>query len=389
MSRTLLLLCALAAFGGAQDDPEHTLPPWTPGVMEIHQISTGRGNAALFILPDGTTMLVDAGAAPDGIAETDPHPDSSRSPGEWIARYIRRHLPAGVNRLDWVLITHFQPGHIGGLTAVGEDLAIGTLIDRGWPDYNYPAPDAAPAGYRSYVVGKHADGIAVERFLPGSGSQIHLVHRASGYPTFDIRNIAGNGEVWTGEGDSTRALFPPLDKLAPRERPTEDMCSLGIRVSYGRFRYFTGGDLPGTADPGYPAWQAMEAAVAPAVGKVDAHLVNRHGATGEETEAFLSALQSLVLIVPSWAPGHPAADTLKRILNSRLPPDSRQVFATDLRPAARLVLGERARGLAAPPGHIVLRVAYGGESYRVYVLDASDEADRVLAMRGPFRAASL
>jgi len=36
-------------------------PPWTQGHLDIHQISTGRGNAALVILPDGTTLLVDAG----------------------------------------------------------------------------------------------------------------------------------------------------------------------------------------------------------------------------------------------------------------------------------------------------------------------------------------
>jgi hypothetical protein len=27
------------------------------------------------------------------------------------------------------------------------------------------------------------------------------------------------------------------------------MCSLGFRLQYGSFRYFTGGDLPGTPDP--------------------------------------------------------------------------------------------------------------------------------------------
>src|SRR5580698_6754352 len=91
------------------------LPAWTPGVLEIHQIATGRGNAALFILPDGTTLLVDAGAAGDGIPETDPHPDATRTPGAWIARYIERHLPAGVGDLDYALITHFHPDHMGQL----------------------------------------------------------------------------------------------------------------------------------------------------------------------------------------------------------------------------------------------------------------------------------
>jgi hypothetical protein len=105
---------------------------------------------------------------------------------------------------------------------------------------------------------------------------------------------------------------------------------------------------------------------------------------GQETEAFLKALQSTVLIVPSWAPSHPAPDVLKRIINSRLPPSPRYVFATDLREAARIVIGQRATQLAGPPGHIVVRVSPGGDSYRVYVLDNRDERNLVIAARGPF-----
>jgi hypothetical protein len=43
------------------------LSAWTPGTLDIHQIATGRGNSALIIMPDGTTLLVDAGAAGDGV----------------------------------------------------------------------------------------------------------------------------------------------------------------------------------------------------------------------------------------------------------------------------------------------------------------------------------
>lgn len=76
------------------------LPAWTSGTLDIHQIATGRGNSALIIMPDGTTLLVDAGAAGDGIPETDPHPDASRPPGQRIVRYLQRHLPKGAASLD-------------------------------------------------------------------------------------------------------------------------------------------------------------------------------------------------------------------------------------------------------------------------------------------------
>ncbi len=93
------------------------LPPWSPGILDIHQINTGRGDAAFFIFPDGTTMLVDAGdgghLAPRG---TLPRPDGTRSPGEWIARYIRHMLShKSTPVLDYGFITHFHCDHMGSI----------------------------------------------------------------------------------------------------------------------------------------------------------------------------------------------------------------------------------------------------------------------------------
>lgn len=380
------------------------LPAWTPGTLDIHQIATGRGNSALIIMPDGTTLLVDAGAAGDGIPETDPHPDASRPPGQWIVRYLQRHLPKGAASLDYALITHFHPDHMGklrpssplagggtykltGITEVGDAIPIHRMLDRAWPDYSYLAPtDEAFANYRRFLEAQQKNGMVVERFKPGSKTQIVLRHDASKFPEFEIRNIVGNGEMWTGSGEATRQLFPALDTLAPADRPNENMCSLGFRLRYGAFRYFTGGDLPGTPDPGFPAWQGIESAIGPVIGRVNVHVVNQHGSMGEESDVFLRSLGSTVLIVPSWAPSHPAPDVLKRIMNSRFAPSKRLVFATDLREAAKIVIGQRATQLAGPPGHIVVRVNPGGENYRVFVLENQDERDLIAAIEGPFRA---
>jgi hypothetical protein len=45
----------------AQQKAGEVLESWQDGRLDIHQINTGRGNATFFILPDGTTLLIDAG----------------------------------------------------------------------------------------------------------------------------------------------------------------------------------------------------------------------------------------------------------------------------------------------------------------------------------------
>ena len=46
------------------------LPAWSQGNLDIHHISTGRGNATYFVFPDGTTLLIDAGEADPKFIES-------------------------------------------------------------------------------------------------------------------------------------------------------------------------------------------------------------------------------------------------------------------------------------------------------------------------------
>ena len=85
------LVSALSPLG-AQEAREYVigqpLTPWSEGVLDIHHISTGKGNATFVIFPDGTTLLVDAGAATTPIPYATAKPNDSRRPGEWVARYF-------------------------------------------------------------------------------------------------------------------------------------------------------------------------------------------------------------------------------------------------------------------------------------------------------------
>lgn len=395
----------LLAFPLLAQPPGETLSMWTPGTLDIHQINTGRGNSALLILPDGTSFLIDAGDGgrlpPRGTA---PKPDAGRGPGEWIARYARHMLAHDSSpALDYAYLTHFHDDHMGspatsakvarggyklsGITEVGEHIPIRRMIDRGWPSYEYPSPQKNPtvANYRAFLEWHQKNGgLDVQRLQPGRNDQIVLRRDAAKYPNFEIRNIAANGEIWTGVGTNTRAHFPRLQDLQPRQYPSENMCSLAIRVSYGKFDYFTGGDMPGVRREGAPLWHDVETPVAQAVGPVEASILNHHGNRDSQNAFFLESLRPLVFVIPVWSSDHPGHDVLDRMYSPRIYPGPRDVFATNMIESNKLVIGELLDRLKSSQGHILIRVAPGGDTFRVIILDDTNESYKVKAVHGPY-----
>lgn len=407
MKHFALPLLALASALVAQDTVGRELSPWQPGTLEIHQISTGRGNSGLYIFPDGTTMLVDAGEnARKTPRHTPDRPDASRPAGEWITRYIRHALRHEAQpALDYVLLTHFHGDHMGdpsdgsptsksgvykltGLTYVGESLKFGKLMDRGWPDYNYPAPlqDRATTNYRAFVKWQtERNGLKVERFTPGRNDQVVLVRDAKKYPDFEFRNVGANGEVWTGVGTATRKHFPLLDTVPQADWPSENMCSTSFRLSYGKFDYFNGADIPGIPSPGFPGWQDVETPVAKAVGPVEAAILDHHGYIDSMNEFLIATLRPRVWTLSVWDSGHPTSAVWHRLNSTRLYPGPREVFATDLHAGVRAVISGIEK-LASDRGHIVLRVSLGGGEFRVIVVDDSTENHLVLKVFGPYQS---
>ncbi len=404
----LLFMAALPQFSSTApaQTPGEVLPPWSPGVLDIHHINTGKGDAALLILPDGTSMLVDAGASlRPGPRITPRRPDASRAPGEWIARYVLRMLePLGAKHLDYVMLTHFDEDHIGdysdqlkssadgtfkltGITEVGEHIPIRKLVDRGWPDYRYPVPleGGKMENYRSFLRRQsEKTGMRVERFEPGRNSQFVLLKDRDRYPNFEIRNIASNGEIWTGVAENTRRHFPPLEDTLKSDWPSENACSSVIRLSYGKFDYYTGGDIPGVPPEGAPAWHDVESAVAPVVGPVEVLVLNHHAYLDTTNAYFLGTLRPRVGIFSSWAPSHPGHRVLNRLFSRRLYPGPRDIFATNIMEATKIVIGDSLGRLKGQQGHILVRVAPGGDTFQVIILDDSAESFQVTAVHGPY-----
>ncbi|TFW31483.1 ComEC/Rec2 family competence protein [Duganella callida] len=375
--------------------PPATLPPWSPGYLDIHHIATGRGNATFILMPDGTSMLIDAGATDDTLnVSAAPKPDGTRRPGVWIGRYIQRHLRAtGREQLDYLLVTHIHPDHLGdvsdasplsaqgpyrltGITDVAEMLPVGLLIDRAYPSYDFPA---APKGrfaenYLAFVKSRVQRGLAVERIRVGGTSQLAM---RGGTAPFSIRTIAANGEVWTGKGGQTKNMFPSLNTLAAADYPNENVCSIALKFSLGKFSYFTAGDLTSYTYDGDLPWRDVLGAAARVAGPASVATADHHGMFDGLSADVVRALRPQAWVIPTWHIAHPDMLQLERMLSERLYPGPREIYATSLMTANHLANQRLTSKMRSRDGHIVVRVAPDGEAFTIYVTDNGDENDTI------------
>ena len=382
-----------------------TLEPWTPGTLDIHHLAYGRGNSTFIIGPDGTTMLIDAGTTEDSLSLSCPQrSDTKMRPGEWIASYILRQMrPIGRSDLDYGVITHLHPDHLGdigpenprstngnyrltGISDVDARVPIKLLIDRGFPSYDYPVAPEAPfaLNYLEYVRTRRSLGKSSEGIKVGSARQIHMVRDPDRYPGFAVLNLAANGEVWTGVGEQTRRYFPDLKDLQRQDYPTENMCSIAIRLSYGKFNYFTGGDLTSDTEESGELWRDIETPVAKAAGPVDVAVADHHAYFDAVGPEFVRALRPEVFIIPSWYVAHPSVLPLRRMLSHQLYSGDRDVYATCIMEENRIVNNQFVSKIKSMECNIIVRVSAGGGDFRVITTDNSDDSDRIKLVAGPY-----
>lgn len=397
----VLFLCFLCVCSFAQKVGGF-LPPWEKGYMDIHHINTGCGECAYIIFPDGTTMLIDAGENnADSPRHVRPKPNNSLPPGEWIVDYIKDRMPTQNHGVDYALITHFHSDHMGGvlkvknesgryyntgMITVAENLPIGLLVDRGFPDYNFLVnkDDKIVKNYLNFLHFTKKK-VKMERFKPGIDNQFRLLYDSTQYAAnFKVQNLYANGWMWTGKGHVNKYLFPDFSSLKDYDIPKENTLSCALKITYGNFSYYTGGDLTGYPKPGRSTFHDVETVLAPIIGKTEVCCVNHHGYSNATNDTFISTLSPRVFIIQASDALHPDHSTLERMISKQLYPGKRDVFATNLHPAAKIVIGNNVKKMKSRQGHIVIRVLPEGKEYYIYILDDSNTKRKIKQVFGPY-----
>lgn len=262
-----MLVALLAALGAAAAVvPQFGLAD-PPAGLSVVVVAVGQGDGIVLRAPDGTVHVVDAGPSGQGTAAMLPA--------------IAALQPTGYG---YTVLSHFHDDHHGGLDEVLAALPFQLALDRG--DLNRPSN----AGVNAYLA---AAGARRQTIVLGG------VYALGGGAV--LRCIAVDGGIVGG------AFVDPT-----QSQQEENSRSIALRLDYGQFSMWLGGDLTGggngTADVESPASLAC--------GDVDVYKLNHHGSNTSTNLNLVTRLSPELAVISCGAPngyGHPTAAVVNRL----------------------------------------------------------------------------
>ncbi len=235
-----------------------------PESLQIYVVDVEGGKAMLVVSPTGESLLVDTGNVGAGA-----HRDAGR--------ILAAAADAGLHEIDHLVTTHWHRDHFGGMALLARRITIREFIDHG----SNVQPDAV-----------------VDAFLRNTYPVLYRTARHTVAVPGDIIPL-GDVEVRavTSAG-KTIPVAPPGAAPNPycaefqhgRDISTENSQSIGLVLSFGRFRMVDLGDL--TANKQFEL-------MCPAnpIGPVDVLMVTHHGQPAGNTDVFVHAVEPRVAIM--------------------------------------------------------------------------------------------
>jgi competence protein ComEC len=283
-----LLVAGVACSAAAAGPPLVALA--TSGVLELHVIDVGQGDAVALRTPRGRWLLVDAGPR-------------SRSFDAGRALVVPYLLRQGTDELEALLLTHPDADHIGGAAAVVEALAPALIID--------PAEPTGKAQYLDVLRAVRASGGAWIRGFEGAAATV----------------------------DGVRVVLLAPDSAALAAPTGANDISLVARVEFGEFRALLMGDAPAEVERRLVANGPDEL-------RADVLKVGHHGSDTSTSTELLAAARPRIALIPVGRRnryGHP-----HRSVTDRLRGAGAVVLRTDR--DGSIVLRARATGEVAIVG---------------------------------------
>lgn len=250
-------------------------PAWlsaqpSPGMLRVSMLDVGQGQAIAVQFPTGQSMLLDAGG--------------SASSFDIGARVVEPALWAlGIQRLDWLAVTHGDVDHAGGAPSVLRDMRPREVWE------GVPVP--RDVRMQSLRARAHDDGAVWRRLATGHN--------------FEVGSVL------------VEILNPPLPDWERRDNRNDD--SVVMRVNFGQVSLLLTGDVERAAEDGLSVDRTARLRLLSAP---------HHGSRTSSTPGLLKRLLPHAVFVSAGRAntfGHPAPDVLARYERLGV-----EVFRTDL-----------------------------------------------------------
>ena len=243
--------------------------------LQIRFVDVEGGQATLIVSPSGESLLVDTG-----------YPGLNGRDADRIAGAVKE---AGLSRIDYLIVTHYHADHVGGVPALAARVPIGTFVDHG---PTVEQGDQPAALYNAYLETRAKGRHVVARpgdTLPIKGLDVRFVSAAG---DLIAKPLPGGGQA-----NPLCASYTPHDP-----DPTENARSVGMVVSFGRFRLLDLGDL---------TWNKEHDLVCPnnLLGTVSVYLTTHHGLNQSGPAVLVHAVRPRVAVMNNGARkgGNPSA----------------------------------------------------------------------------------
>ena len=237
----------------------------TRTTLDIYVVDVEGGNAMLFSAPTGESLLIDAG----NVA-----PDAAIRDAEQIMAAAK---DARLSQIDNLITTHWHGDHFGGMAELAKRIPIRHFIDHG------PTIQPTPA---------------FDEFLTKTYPQLYAKAKHTVAKPGDKISVAGlDVQVVTSAGETIKAALPGAGapnpycaSFKPGDKNDEDMMSVGVIITFGKFRTIHLGDLTKNKE-----FELM--CPDNRIGTVDLFLGLHHGQDSSNSEVMIHATRPRVAIM--------------------------------------------------------------------------------------------
>jgi beta-lactamase superfamily II metal-dependent hydrolase len=263
--------------------------------LDMYVIDVEGSKAFLLVSPSGQSMLIDAGI-----------PGSMQN-GRDTDRIVEACRAAGVKKIDYMVVTHYDLDHVGGVPALAARMPIVTFVDHG---PNVQMNDFTIKGVKDYMdvvaKGKHLVVKAGDK-IPIEGFDAQVVMAAGKAITEPLK---GAGQPNSACDTTPRKTWGPNARgVIDNQDTNENSQAIVLLVTYGRFRMLDPADL---------TWNKDRDLMCPMnrVGTVDLYMTANHGTDNANSPVMVHALRPRVVIADNGPRKGASAEVFQTVESS-------------------------------------------------------------------------